>query len=99
MEITKSGDANGITLKISGKLSAATSEEFGAVLDEAAEETANLVLDFAGVSYLASAGLRCLIGANKKIKAKNGNLSIVNTTSAVREVFEITGLEDILDLE
>jgi anti-sigma B factor antagonist len=46
-----------------------------------------------------SAGLRCLISAHKKIKARKGGLSIVNVTDPVREVFEITGLEDVFDIK
>jgi anti-sigma B factor antagonist len=99
MEIIKSGDGGVITLQVSGKLSAVTAEEFGAVLDNAVEETADIVLDFAGLNYLASAGLRCLIAAHKRIKAKNGRLSIINVSDAVREIFEITGLEELFDLE
>ncbi|MDR1970581.1 MAG: STAS domain-containing protein [Treponema sp.] len=99
MEIIKTGDSEGITLKVNGKLSAATAEEFDAALDGAVGETRDMVLDFAGLSYLASAGLRCLIAAHKRIKAKNGRLSIINVSDAVREIFEITALEDLFDLE
>jgi anti-sigma B factor antagonist len=102
MEITKTKNAEGegVTLKVSGKLSAAVSEEFDAILAGAVGEAADIVLDFGGLDYLASAGLRCLIAAHKKIKArKKGSLSIINVTDAVREVFEITGLEDIFDIK
>jgi anti-sigma B factor antagonist len=100
MEITKTKNAGGgITLKVSGKLSAVTSEEFGTVLIGAVEESADIVLDFADLDYLASAGLRCLISAHKKILARKGGLSIVNVTDPVREVFEITGLEDVFDIK
>jgi anti-sigma B factor antagonist len=99
MEITKTknADGDGMVLKVSGKLSAATSEEFDVVLNGAVGETANIVLDFADLDYLASAGLRCLIAAHKKLKARQGSLSIINVTDPVREVFEITGLEDVFD--
>ncbi|MDR0997980.1 MAG: STAS domain-containing protein [Treponema sp.] len=101
MEISKTKNAggNGIILKASGKLSSSTSEEFDAALNSAIEETANIVLDFAELDYLASAGLRCLISAHKKIRARQGTLSIINVAGEVREVFEITGLEDVFDLK
>jgi anti-sigma B factor antagonist len=99
MEVVKTSSVKGVTLAVSGKLSAATAEEFGAVVDAAVGETGALVLDFAGVTYLASAGLRVLIGANKKLKAKNGSLLILHAGEAIQEVFEITGLEDVLDIQ
>jgi anti-sigma B factor antagonist len=101
MEITKTETpgGDGISLKVSGKLSSATSEEFYTVLNGVIRETVNIVLDFAALDYLASAGLRCLIAAHKKIRAGKGSLSIINVTGEVREVFEITGLEDVFDLK
>ncbi|GHV76057.1 hypothetical protein AGMMS49942_08780 [Spirochaetia bacterium] len=99
MEVVKTSTDISITLAISGKLSAATAEEFGAALDAAAEETGALVLDFAGVTYLASAGLRVLIGVNKKLKSKNGSLLILHAAEAVQEIFEITGLDDVFDIQ
>ncbi|GHV45819.1 anti-sigma-B factor antagonist [Spirochaetia bacterium] len=99
MEIVKTGAGTGITLEVSGKLSAATAEEFGAAVDAAVEETGALILDFAGVTYLASAGLRVLIGANKKLLAKKGSLLILHAGEAIQEVFEITGLDDVFDIQ
>jgi anti-sigma B factor antagonist len=99
MEVVKTSTDTGITLAVSGKLSAATAEEFGAAVDVAVGETGNLVLDFAGVIYLASAGLRVLIGANKKLKAKGGSLLIFHVGEAIQEVFEITGLGDVFDIQ
>ncbi|GHV69497.1 anti-sigma factor antagonist [Spirochaetia bacterium] len=99
MEIVKTSADTGITLAISGKLSAATAEEFGTAVDAAVEETGALVLDFAGVTYLSSAGLRVLIGAKKKLKAKGGSLLILHVGEVIQEVFEITGLEDVFDIQ
>ncbi|GHV91021.1 hypothetical protein AGMMS50268_15240 [Spirochaetia bacterium] len=99
MEIVKTSTDAGITLAISGKLSAATAEEFGAAAEAAAAETGALVLDFAGVTYLASAGLRVLIAVNKKLKSKNGSLLILHAGESIQEVFEITGLEDVFDIQ
>jgi anti-sigma B factor antagonist len=99
MEVVKTGTEKGITLAVSGKLSAATAEEFGAAVDAAVGETGDLVLDFAEVTYLASAGLRVLLGANKKLKAKSGSLLILHAGEAIQEVFEITGLEDVFSIQ
>jgi anti-sigma B factor antagonist len=99
MEVVKTSSEKGVTLAVSGKLSAATAEEFGAAVDAVVEETGALVLDFAGVTYLASAGLRVLIGANKKLKAKGGSLLILHVGEAIQEVFDITGLDDVFDIQ
>ena len=57
-----------------------------------------LVLDFARVAYISSAGLRVLLSTQKKMNAAGGSLTIANAVPAVREVFDITGFSDILNL-
>jgi anti-sigma B factor antagonist len=98
MEIVKIKNGDILNLGISGKLSAATAEEFGAAVDAAIAESPKLIMDFKEVSYLASAGLRVLVSAQKQITAKSGSLSLINVREDVYEVFEVTGLDDVFDI-
>jgi anti-sigma B factor antagonist len=50
------------------------------------------------VQYISSAGLRVLLGAQKKMQ-KIGSMKVVNVCEAVMEVFEMTGFADILVIE
>ena len=47
---------------------------------------------------MSSAGLRLLLTSHKAMAAKGGRFEIVNVQSAVREVLEITGFSDILNI-
>jgi anti-sigma B factor antagonist len=98
MEIIKTVSGDSITLTITGKLSAATADECGVAVDLALGETKNLVLDFKDLNYLASAGLRVLVSAQKKLKAAGGALCLINVREEVMEVFEVTGLDDVFDI-
>jgi anti-sigma B factor antagonist len=98
MEIAKSFSEDGIVLAPRGKLSAATAGEFGAAVEEALGETSALVLDLKDVDYMASAGLRVLVATQKKLSASGGSLALVNVAKEVMEVFEVTGLDDVLDI-
>ncbi|MDR2053633.1 MAG: STAS domain-containing protein [Treponema sp.] len=98
MEIVKTISADTATLAVAGKLSAATADEFGAAVDIALGEAKNIVLDFKELSYLASAGLRVLLSTQKKLKASGGTLCLLHVCEEVMEVFEITGLNDVLDI-
>jgi anti-sigma B factor antagonist len=99
MEVIKTKTEDTLILGISGKLSAATAEEFGAWVDDAIEESKHIEMDFKEVSYLASAGLRVLIAAQKKLTAAGGVLSLRNVHEDVFEIFEITGLDEIFDIQ
>ena len=52
----------------------------------------------AKLEYISSAGLRVILGANKKM-SKIGALKLINVCDEVMEVFEMTGFTDILDIE
>ncbi|MDR2617987.1 MAG: STAS domain-containing protein [Treponema sp.] len=99
MEIVKTLSEGKTVLSVNGMLSAATTQEFSAAVDEALGESNALVLDFKDLSYLASAGLRVLVGAQKKLNASGGSLSLLNVRKEVMEVFEVTGLDDIFDIK
>ena len=50
------------------------------------------------LAYISSAGLRVLLGAQKKMQ-KIGSMKVVNVCEAVMDVFEMTGFADILVIE
>ena len=56
------------------------------------------VVDADKLEYISSAGLRVLLGAQKKMQ-KIGSMKVVNVCEAVMEVFEMTGFADILVIE
>ena len=57
-----------------------------------------LTMDFAKLDYISSAGLRVLLSAHKAM-SKKGGMKVVNVNEVVKEVFEVTGFADILDIE
>ena len=76
-----------------------TSEQLGTAIRSAIQETDNLILDFKGIEYIASAGLRILLEAKKLLDAQNGKFTIRNVKDDVMHVFDITGFSDILNIE
>jgi anti-anti-sigma factor len=103
MEISKTTGDDGITLALSGKLSADNAEKFELAVEAALAELETdgkpaLTLDFRELSYLASAGLQALVLAQKKLTARSGVLAIINVCSDVRKIFEITGLDAVLSI-
>ena len=87
---------NGITiLKIEGRLDTTSAPELEKAINDEGEALKNLVLDFKGVDYISSAGLRVLLTAQKKMNVQ-GNMELVNVSEAVMDIFEMTGFADIL---
>ena len=85
-------------IKIVGRLDTVTAPALDKTINEDISDTQNLVLDVKGMEYISSAGLRVLLGAQKKMQ-KNGSMKVVGVCEEVMEVFEMTGFADILVIE
>lgn len=79
---------------VSGRIDHQTSEEFAGaltpVLDHCGQEQIPVLLDFSGVDYISSAGLRALMIASRQAKAQKGVFAIAALQPLVQEVFAIS---------
>ena len=97
MTINKLLSGDSLTLAVEGRLDTLTAPELEAEINQSAEGISSLVLDFAKLDYVSSAGLRVLLSAHKRMQAKGG-MKIVHINEIVREVFEVTGFANILNI-
>ena len=99
MNIDKNYNDKELTLTVEGRIDTLTSKELE---DEITAEMGNfdsLILDFANLEYISSAGLRVLISTQKKLKADNIPMIIKNVTDSVNEIFRMSGFDKILKIE
>ena len=96
MVIAKKTEGDRMIIAVTGRVDTTTAPELDAGLKLAGKET--LTLDLSGVPYMSSAGLRCLLTAQKTMMAGGGSMTIVGVQAAVREVLDITGFSSILTL-
>lgn len=87
-----------VVLKIEGRLDTTTAPELEKEISALSNSVTELVLDMAKLEYVSSAGLRVILGAQKKM-SKVGKMTLVSVCETVMEVFEITGFADILNIE
>ena len=99
MNITKNYDENELTLAIEGRIDTITSQELEKEINDEMGKFDSLILDFADVEYISSAGLRVLIATQKKVKAENNQMTIKNVNDTVNEIFRMSGFDKILKIE
>ena len=97
MTINVERDFELVALEITGRLDTTTAPNLESVINELSEDTKELVFDMSGVEYISSAGIRVLLGAYKKINSTQGKIRIEKVNDMVREVFEMTGLSQMLE--
>jgi anti-sigma B factor antagonist len=98
MKIEQKADGSNLTLEIEGRLDTTTAPALEKELDGVLGNITSLVLDFAKLDYISSAGLRVVLSAQKTMQSKGG-MVIKNVNESIMEVFEITGFKDILTIE
>ena len=96
IEIKRSAEATVISLV--GRLDTTTAPALDKTINEDIADVKNLILDINELEYISSAGLRVLLGAQKKMQ-KVGSMKVINVREEVMEVFEMTGFADILVIE
>lgn len=98
MTIDVKKGAEAITVALSGRLDTTSAPELDKMIAEDVDASEHLVFDLNGLEYISSAGLRVLLGAQKKMQ-KAGSMKLVGVCEGVMEVLEMTGFADILTIE
>lgn len=98
MQITEKLDGSRLQLKIDGMLDTLTAPELEGKLNALLPQVTELVLDLEELTYISSAGLRVIIGAQKTM-LRQGVMKLIHMQPGIREIFTITGLDRILTIE
>ncbi len=89
-------------LQVRGRLDHAQAKDFEAALAPhllaCTPDGSPLVLDFSGVAYISSVGLRVLLLAAKQVKAQQGRIAIAALTPIVTEVFQVSHFNLVLSV-
>ena len=95
MNIVTDKIGNELTISLEGRLDTLTSPEHEKKLESELDGIDKLTFDLKGLKYISSAGLRVLAGA-MDIMEDQGEMFVTNVCDDVRDVFEITGfIEDL----
>lgn len=98
MKINRDQNGTALTIALEGRLDTVTAPELEEELKNSLDAATELTLDFEKLDYISSAGLRVLLSAHKAM-SKKGGMKVRNANEMVREVFDVTGFADILDIE
>ncbi len=98
MTITKNQDGAALVIALEGRLDTTTAPELEQEIKSSLDGVTELIMDFAELTYISSAGLRVLLSAQKKM-SKQGSMKVIHANEMVKEVFDVTGFSDILGIE
>lgn len=88
-----------LILRFKGRLDAISSPAMEKkVFDKINSGQHKLLLDFSGVEYLSSAGMRMLLSTTKKLKTLSGKLVVCKINPGVLDVLKMSGFDHVLEL-
>lgn len=97
--ISINGEKTDNTLKITldGRIDSTNAADVEKQLDDIVNENSfeELIIDAQKLEYISSAGLRIIL----RLKKNNASLKIINVSSDVYEIFEMTGFSEIMPIE
>ncbi len=99
MNIEFDRDGAVLAVKPEGRLDGNTAPKLEAMLRAELGESTSLILDFAGVDYISSAGLRVILAMDQLMAGRGGSLKLIHVGEAVLSILDMTGFLDIIDVE
>ena len=100
MDVTERRVGKAIILAPAGRIDMTSADNFRErlvpLITSAAAEGDSVVLDFSGVDYISSAGLRVLMLAAKQAKSAGNKIAIASMQPLVAEIFQISRFDKVL---
>ena len=98
MEIGKKQEGSNLTISLEGRLDTTTAPQLETELKQSLDGIEALEFDLSKLDYISSAGLRVLLSAQKTMN-KQGEMKVTGANDELKEIFDVTGFVDILNIE
>ncbi|MBQ3842030.1 MAG: STAS domain-containing protein [Ruminiclostridium sp.] len=99
LNLTTNRENDTLTVQAVGRIDTGNYIEFEKAINAEIDGVKNIVLDFEKLDYISSSGLRVLISLHKMLLSEDGKLTVRHPTTMVREVFDVTGFTEMINIE
>ena len=98
LQISKTIENGTALIQLDGRLDMISAPQLDAEIKASIDGVQELILDFAELTYISSAGLRVIMTAYEEME-KRGQMKLIHVSGVVMEVLEITRITDIISIE
>ena len=98
LDIKKNLDGSKLEFVLDGRLDTITAPQLEEEIKASLDGITDLIFNFSGLTYVSSAGLRVLLSSQKTMNEK-GRMVVKNVSEEIQEIFDVTGVSDILTIE
>ena len=97
LTIAKHRIDDNLVITLEGRLDSTNSQELMDTINNSLQGVTDLVIDLEKLEYMSSAGLRVMLFAQKTMN-KQGSMIVRNASELVRSVFDITGMDSVINM-
>ena len=98
IEITEETRGAWRVVIVRGRADALVCEELQERLCAVVEHNKQVAVDFSGLDYISSCGLRALLHAAREAQGRKVRYAVCSPSAPVKKVFDISGLQQILEI-
>ncbi len=98
IQITQQSKSGWCVVEVSGCADAETAAKLEDELRRAVQGNSNVAVDFSGVAYISSAGIRALLQAARAAQQREVEFVVCAPSAAVRQVFELSKLQNVMTI-
>ena len=99
MTTESSRETRALVIRAGDRLDSANALDFHNQLGLAIETTQRaVVVDMEELIYISSAGLRVILQVSKELERRSVRFAICSLSKPVREVFEVSGFDRVIDI-
>lgn len=86
-------------IALHGELDTSASQQFATELKPFIDDAGkDITVDFSELEYISSAGMRTILLLNKNALAKGGKVTIVGMSEDIRQIFQMTGFDQMIEI-
>jgi len=99
VEISSANNNDATIMAINGRIDTATAPELEQNINKEIEQGhRKVLLNFAGVSYISSGGLRVLLATAKKLKSPEDKFALCGLSPEVHKILKLAGFTSIFSI-
>ena len=88
-----------LVVAVEGRIDGANAMQFQrAMHDNLGANKGPLVIDFADLAYISSAGLRVILSVAKALQRRNGQFAICSMSGMIAQIFQISGFDQLISI-
>ena len=98
MKVKSSKNGSACTLTVEGKIDTVSAPELEEAVKSNLPKCDKMIFDFTNADYIASAGLRVLVYAQRELM-KKGGVTVTGVNDSIKNVFTVTGMYKVLKIK